>query len=512
MTHDHPHLFLVRLSGDLGTKARATATRFKQQLVRNLNDALACEGYPARVRLTRSRIFVESASPSADDVLVRVFGIQSVSRVEATTEGRIEELVERGLELFRERVRGTRFAVRARRVGDRSRIALDSQTVERQLGAALLPHARGVDLEDPETTIHVELYEERAFLFAERRPGPGGLPLGVEGRAVALVSGGFDSAVAAWHLQKRGVALDFVFCNLGGAVHEFGVQQVMKVIGDRWCYGTRPTLHAVDFRPLAAELQEKTERRYWQILLKRLMLRAAERIAVQCGAEALVTGEALGQVSSQTLTNLAVISQATTLPILRPLIGANKEEIIADARRIGTHDLSAVVMEYCGLVPHRPATAAAFGAIEREEAKIDLRLVDQALADGKAFDLRALELEKGALPALEVDSIPDDATLIDLRSRAAYDGWHYPDALYLDFRSALEAYRGFDRSQSYVLYCEFGLKSAQLAELMHREGFVAFNFRGGLKALVRYAEKQGVAATSLLGPAQLDEPSRPFKN
>lgn len=493
------HTFLVRLSGEIGIKARVTHARFRARLADNLRDALRSSGLEGRVRSERNRIVVECNDADAGPLLARVFGVQSVSPVERRVPQELPAIVEAGKTLFRERVAGRRFAVRARHVGDHGRGGLRARDIEIELGAALLPHAARVDLGDPELTARVELFDDEAWLFAETIPGPGGLPLGVEGRAIALVSGGFDSAVAAWRILRRGVALDYVFCNLGGVTHQQGVMRVMKVIADRWSYGTSPRLHAVDFDALSRGLQRTTTPRYWQIVLKRLMLRAGEAVAHERRADALVTGESVGQVSSQTLRNLAAISSATTLPILRPLVGFNKEEIVAEARHVGTHDLSAVVAEYCALVPSRPATGAAVAAIDAEEEKLDDELLRRALAEHAVFDLRSLDPDKGAIPELEIETVPEGAVVLDLRSRAAYQGWHWPDALFLDFAHALEAYRSFDRDKTYVLYCEFGLKSAHLAELLQREGVEAFNFRGGLKALLRHAEEKGLAPIDLLG-------------
>ncbi|MEE9609452.1 MAG: tRNA uracil 4-sulfurtransferase ThiI [Myxococcota bacterium] len=476
-------LALLRFSGDVGTKARATRFRFQGRLLQNLRDALRSAGVAPRVRVSRDRIFVEVPNRAAVEALARVFGVQSISLVECRTATRLEEITSAGEELFRERVRGRRFAVRARRVGNRNRIPVSAREVERTLGAALLPVSAGVDLGDPEVTARVEIGEGEAYFFSETTRAHGGLPLGVEGRALALISGGFDSAVAAWHLLKRGVALDYAFCNLGGATHQLGALRVAKVLADRWSYGDRPQLHAVDFSPLVEELQTRTQRRYWQVLLKRQMLRAADSLARARRAEAIVTGEVVGQVSSQTLRNLAVISRASSAPILRPLVGFNKEEIIAVAQRIGTFELSKVVGEYCAMVPQRPATGASERAVLEQERQLDPSLLERAVAGCTVFDLRSLDLEKLELPDLEVERIPEGATLLDLRSKADYERWHHADALRMDFPQALRAYPNFDRSVVYVLYCEIGLKSAHLAELMREAGFDAYHFKGGQPAL-----------------------------
>jgi thiamine biosynthesis protein ThiI len=490
----HPLLALLRFSGEIGTKARGTRLQFRRRLVQNLKDALVAHGLPARLDVSHERIFIElpehTPGPSAarapyEHPLTRVFGIQSISFAERRPVTCLDEVVRVGEALFRDRVRGRSFAVRARRVGNRTADSLRSQEVERALGAALLPISAGVDLSGPEVTAYVELARDFTSFFSERTPAPGGLPLGVEGAAVALLSGGFDSAVAAWQLLKRGVALDYVFCNLGGPTHLHGAVRVAKVLADRWSYGDRPRFHAIDFEHVSENLCAHASGRYRQVLLKRLMLRAAAAVGRRDRASAIVTGEAVGQVSSQTLHNLAVISRATEQTVLRPLVGFDKNEIIAVAERIGTFELSKVVGEYCALVSRRPATRAALDVIEREEAQLDPTLLERALATRSVLDLRELDPASLDLPELSIECVPEGAVVIDLRPLAQYRSGHYPDALHLDFARALQVFPTLDRSRAYVLTCEFGLLSAHLAERMRREGFDVHHFRGGQRTLMR---------------------------
>ncbi len=491
MGEQTPRLALLRLSGEIGIKARPTRMQFRKRLVRNLRDALTSEGLPPRVEVSHDRLYVELPAHTRleDHALARVFGISSLSLVERHPVTALADVVRTGVALFTDAVRGRHFAVRARRVGrSPDRIgATSARQVERELGAALLPVAAGVDLESPDVTVRLELTEDATSFFTERAQGPGGLPLGVEGRAVALLSGGFDSAVATWQLQKRGVECDLVFCNLGGVQHLREVLRVASHLADRWSYGTRPKLYALDFEPVAAALQAHTTRRYWQILLKRQMLRAAEAMAVETGASAIVTGDAVGQVSSQTLPNLAVVSQATPLAVLRPLVGFDKSEITDRARAIGTFELSKAVGEYCALVPSKPSTQAKLAAILAEEARLPEDPLAAALAQRTVLDLRDLEPAVLEDDELAVEKLPADTVLIDLRPLARYRGGHHPDALHLDFAHALVAYPSFDRSRRYVLCCEYGLLSAQLADRMRRDGFHVHHFRGGHRALLREA-------------------------
>ena len=487
---------LLRLSGEVSTKARPTRRSFVVQLVRNVKDALGSEGIEGTVERRHDRILVETADVRAPEVLARLFGVQSVSRAERHPVASLEDVVAAGEAAFREAVRGRRFAVRARSVGD-TNLPFRGRDVDVSLGEKLRGVSAGVDLDHPEFTARVELYGGAAYLFAEVVPGVGGLPLGSGGRAVALVSGGFDSAVAAWQLQRRGVVLDHVFANLGGLTHRLGTLRVMEVLARRWSYGARPRLHVIDFAAVSHDLQAKAEKRYWQVILKRLMLRAAEAVAKQTRAHAIVTGEAVGQVSSQTLVNLATISEVTRVPILRPLVGMNKDEIVASAHRIGTGPLSAVVDEYCALVPSRPATQARLDAVLAEEAKLDLSLLEAAVAQREVLDLRGLSEEASALAELEVSEVPAGAVVIDLRSRAEFKSWHWPGALQLDWARAVEAFPSFDKQQSYAIYCEYGLKSAHLAELMRKLGLEAVHVRGGTATLRKRAASDGKGTSPL---------------
>lgn len=499
-------IYLLRLSGEVTIKAPGTRARFAKRLVRNLADGFDAAGVEARIVREWSRIFVEADEPvpgAASEVIARTFGLQSYSPVERRPWSDLADVVAAGVEVFGPAVEGKSFAVRARRSGDRGEIPLRSKQVEIELGSALLPRARRVDLSNPEVTARLELHSDHVYLYREKIRGPAGLPLGTESRALSLVSGGFDSGVASWMMLRRGVALDYVFFNLGGTAHEVGVLRVMKVIAAHWSHGGRSILHAVDFRPLVVEIQAKVTPRFWQVVLKRLMLQAAERLAGELRSPALVTGDAIGQVSSQTPQNLAAISRPIELPILRPLVGFNKEEIIDRSRVIGTYELSSAVAEYCAILPKKPATRASARSIDDQVAQLDPEIVERAVGGRKRIDLRALDPAELGSEELEIEAIPQDARVVDLRSTAAYDAWHAAGAERIDFFEALKGYRQLDREPTWVFYCEVGLKSAHLAEAMQAEGFRAFHVPGGAREMLRRESADDPLAASLLSPAFL---------
>lgn len=483
-TPDAGCLAMLRLAGEVGTKSNRTRRRFHSCLVENLRDALS--GAEGEVEIDRrwSRLFVRGPDRSILDPLGRVFGLASYSEIEGTCPPSLDAVVECGERLFGERVVGRTFAVKARRSGEHD---FDSYDVQRELGAALNPGAE-VDLDHPEVTVHVEVREDRAYLYSEKVESGRGLPLGVQGKALALVSGGFDSVVAAWMTLRRGVDVDYLFCNLGGGAYRRMVLEVTKELADRWSYGTRPELHVVDFAAVQDELRRSVDESYWQVVLKRLMYRAGAAVAGEVGAEALVTGESIGQVSSQTLRNLRAIDGVSDLPVLRPLVGFDKEEIIDRARRIGTFDLSARVREYCAMVPGRPVTAASPDRAREAETDLDLEVLDRALEDRGTFDLRALTESEIASGHLFVDRIPEGASVLDTRPRSEYDEWHWPGSHRRDFRRLREEFRELDPERTYVLVCAEGLKTAHLAEEMQEAGYEAYSLQGGTRGLKRLEE------------------------
>jgi len=464
--------------GEITIKGRGTRERFEQLLLRNLDDALRTHSIPYKLRRERGRIFIYAENERrAAEILRHVFGVKSLSIAHEVEFKGLEDLVEKAEGFFASKVRGRAFAVRARRAGKHDFTSMD---VEKALGAALLKYGGRVDLEEPEVTAFVEIRGARAYLYTEVLKAYGGLPVGSEGRVLALVSGGFDSPIAAWYMLRRGAEVHYLLCNLGGPVQELGALHVLKVLADRWSYGYRPKLYVVDFRKLLREVRRKCDVSLLNVILKRYMYRAAEALAKKIGGEAVVTGEALGQAASQTLRNLYVSSMAIRMPILRPLIGFDKDDIIALAREVGTYDASARVKEYCGAFAEHPRTHASLEEVEAEEEKLDPSLLKEALANVKVYDLRSVSVEE-RIEGLEVDDVPRGAVVLDLRSGSKFRRWHIPGSIHVDFDELLERVDELDPSATYVLVCDEGALSLEAAYLLRKLGFKAYSLRGGVR-------------------------------
>lgn len=485
--------YLVRLSPDITTKADRTRRRFMRMLVDNLRDAFRCEGIGARVDPGWARLHVESQDARVPDVAQRVFGVHSLACAEVRDATSLEALVAEAGAWFQPAMRDKTFAVRAHTAGS---TLFRGRDIEVQLGARLAPHGR-VRLVDPQITCHVEIRDATAYLFTDWTPAWRGLPVASEGRAVALISGGFDSAVAAWMLLRRGVALDYVFCRLGGPVHTQGTLRVLQRLAARWGYGSRSQVHIVPFEDVVETIRSRCRPSMWQLVLKRLMYRVAQEAARENRGQGIVTGESLGQVSSQTLKNIRALDGRLALPLLRPLLGMDKEEIIARSRVIGTYDLSATVQEYCAIVPTKPAVAAKPDEVADEEHKLDIDF-DALRANRRVLDARGLHESDWVIDDLEVDEVPEGATVLDLRGEHAFASWHYPGAERIELPYALKHLDEFDSDRTYVLYCEFGLKSAFLAEKLRAAGHNAFNFRGGLRGLIDHAASRNLVPLEIL--------------
>ncbi|HLT57383.1 MAG TPA: tRNA uracil 4-sulfurtransferase ThiI [Limnochordales bacterium] len=378
-------LLLIRY-GEIGLKGK-NRHLFEEQLARNVRAALG-DAWPGRVWRAYGRLFVQLEDPAhvpaALERLQRVFGIVAVSpaRPVALT---IEAIGDAAVEMVsaQDLSRPRTFRVQARRPN--KKFPLTSQEINERIGGRLLrafPQLK-VDLTNPELVVSVEVREQGAYVYLDQVPGPGGLPVGVSSQALLLLSGGIDSPVAGWMALKRGIRLHAIHYHSPPFTSERSLDKVKDLARVLAQWGGPLPLHVVRFTEIQKELRRQTPPALMITLMRRFMLRIAVQKAQEVGALALVTGESVGQVASQTLENMAVINAVTTMPILRPLVGFDKQEIVERAEAIGTYPISILPYEDCCtiFVPEHPATRPQLAEVEAAEAPLDVEgLVQEALA------------------------------------------------------------------------------------------------------------------------------------
>ena len=343
---------VAALSSDIWLKSRRTRSRLVSMAAANLAEALGpgatVDPFPGhRMRIAR---------PDGDlSAATRVFGVAAVERQVPVPFTGLTDLAEGVAAHFAAAVAGRTFAVRARRRGEHPWSSYDLACA----AGDLLREAGGtVDLGNPEVTAEVRVRDGRAAVVVGVVPGPGGLPVGSQDGVLVLLSGGFDSPVAAWMMMSRGCRVDYLHFMLDCAQGDHALS-VGRALWEQWGAGHDAVAHVVDLRPTVAALVDRVAPKMRQVALKALMVRAASLVAAEEHLPALVTGESLGQVSSQTLAHLVALSGEATVPTLRPLLGLDKHEILRRATTIGTHELSARAREVCDLSAGMPVEVAA---------------------------------------------------------------------------------------------------------------------------------------------------------
>ena len=451
---------IVRTAPEINIKSDKIKARFLKRLRKNLARALDTTGVEYSIENRWSKLLVDISGEEGLAAMTRVFGVDSISPVEHECENTLEAMKETIVKHYSEKVAGKTFAVRVKRNGAKG---FSSLQAEQEVGGCLRPFAKSVDLKNPEFQVNIEVNQHGASFFSHRIMGPGGLPLGTQGKALCMISGGFDSAVAAWEMMKRGVALDYIFCNLAGSAYERSVLAVVKGLASQWAYGTSPKVHIVDFQPVVAAIDEHVRPQYAQMILKRMFYRVSNKVADyenKSNYLALVTGEAIGQVSSQTLKNLAAIDCVSDRLVLRPLITTDKQVIINQARKIGTHLLCEHIQEYCSLSKSKPVTGASISSVDHFENDLPDNIVEETSKATKTVKILDLNHQELVTQYLYTEEIEENAILIDCRTKDEYKTWHYPGALYLDLSHLIAAYKSLDKSKTYVLYCAYGFANS----------------------------------------------------
>ncbi len=472
--------FIIKLFPEITIKSQSVRLRFIKILTGNIRNTLRSLNEDIKVVRHWDHIEVraknEALRETIVDELTRIPGIHHVLAVEDRAYTDMHDIFEQTLALNRERLENKSFSVRVKRRGTHS---FSSQDVERYVGGGLNQHIASarVQLKQPDETVNLEIEDDRLLLITGRFEGLGGFPIGTQEDVMSLISGGFDSGVSSYMLMRRGCRVHYCFFNLGGAAHEIGVRQVAHYLWNRFGRSHRVRFVAINFEPVVGEILENVDDGQMGVVLKRMMVRAASMIAERYGVQALVTGEALGQVSSQTLTNLRLIDNASDTLILRPLISHDKEHIINVARQIGTEDFARTMPEYCGVISKSPTVKAVKAKIEAEEQRFDFAILNRVIEEATNVDIREIaeQTQEEVVEVETVDSFTRNDVVLDIRAADEQDESPLTltgvEVKSLPFYKLSRQFGELDQSKTWLLYCDRGVMSKLQALYLYEQGY-----------------------------------------
>lgn len=472
--------FIIKLFPEITIKSQSVRLRFIKILTSNIRNVL--KDLAEDVAVVRHwdylevRVKKEELGEGVADRLTRIPGIHHILQVEERAFTDLHNIYEQTFEMYAASLENKTFCVRAKR---RGKHPFSSIELERYVGGGLNQHipSAKVKLTHPDVTVNLEVEDDKLILVVRRLEGIGGFPIGTQEDVLSLISGGFDSGVSSYMLMRRGCRVHYCFFNLGGAAHEIGVKQVAHYLWNRFGSSHKVRFVAVNFEPVVAEILEKVDDGQMGVVLKRMMVRAASRVAERYGVQAIVTGEALGQVSSQTLTNLRMIDNATDTLVLRPLISHDKETIINLARQIGTEDFARTMPEFCGVISKNPTVKAVKEKIEAEEEKFDFAILDDVVLNAQNMDIRVIaqQSEQQVTEVEMVSELSASDVVLDIRSPDEQEAHPLKiegtEVRTLPFYKLSTQFGDLPAETTWLLYCDRGVMSRLQALYLAEQGY-----------------------------------------
>ena len=361
---------------------------FEQKLLSNISRVLEPVG-KFSIRKSQSMIYVEPLEENIDmdeaiERMSKVFGIVNICPA-VSCEKDMESIEKTTIECLNEMdVEGKTFKVEAKR--EDKQFPMNSPQLCQHMGGCILKNVKGlkVDVHNPDILVQIEI-RKKAYIFTQKVSGAGGMPVGTNGKAALLLSGGIDSPVAGWMIAKRGVAIDAVHFHSHPYTSDRAKEKVIELAKILSVYTGKIHLHVVPFTDIQLAIIDKCPKNYLTLIMRRIMMQIAERIAKQHRCNALITGESIGQVASQTMESLAVTDNAVDMPVFRPCIGMDKEEIITISKKIDSYETSILPYEDCCtiFVPKHPKTRPVLeDIIEAEKALDNLEEMIEAALEG----------------------------------------------------------------------------------------------------------------------------------
>ncbi|MCC5854563.1 MAG: tRNA 4-thiouridine(8) synthase ThiI [Idiomarina sp.] len=476
-------LFILRLQAEITVKSRSLRQRHGKALAGNVRTLVKAIAEQSRVRWQWDHIAVETSdhpqvAAQVRERLVTIPGIAHIEEVVQFPLGTFDDVLEQLLVHRAADLQGKSFAVRVRRRGTHE---FTSQQLAAYLGGGILERVEGtrVDLRRPEVNVQLWVQDDMLSIEVQRLRGLGGFPIPTQETVLSLISGGFDSAVASFQLIRRGARTHFCFFNLGGAeAHEVAVREITYYLWEKYSRSHVVKFVSVDFSKVVDAILTQDEPGVMGVVLKRAMMRAASQVAQNLKAQAIITGEAIGQVSSQTLSNLQLIDEVTPTLVLRPLVTMDKQQIVDIARDIGVEDMAAAVPEYCGVISNKPNVKCRREVVAQAEVTVTDALINEAVTSARYVDSRDLHVD--VLPAAPevvsgANGLPAHAVVLDIRDDSEAESMPLTDmpvpVHHVPFFRLARFAQSLDPEGYYALYCRQGVMSRLQAIALREQGF-----------------------------------------
>lgn len=462
--------FILKFFPEIMVKGNTAKRQMISQLYNNLHNMLHRISKEVAIKKFFDKIEVVTPIEFVVEVRQKLLDTPGIEQVlealqfdQVTTLEQIKEIVNVQMA---HTIQEKTFVVRAKRSGTHD---FKSPQIEQTVGGYMLsqnPNSK-VDLHKPQVVINLELVNNQLNIITQKYRGLAGFPLGTQGDILSLMSGGFDSTVASYLTMKRGVKTHFIFFNLGGLAHEIGVKQVAFYLWNRFGSSHNVSFISVPFEDVVAEIFQSTSQSYMGVTLKRLMLKAAQAIAKQMKIDALLTGESVAQVSSQTLRNLALIDQACDMLVLRPLSTMNKPEIMDIANDIGTKRFAESMPEYCGVISQNPVTHGSYERMEKEAKKFNYAVLDRAIENASKINVSDIVADINEIGKIDVvtDLSSGEYTVIDIRQGDACIEISC-ETLKIPFHKLKNEFKKLPQDKQYLFYCDKGILSQLHAQYL----------------------------------------------
>ncbi|QEQ95745.1 tRNA uracil 4-sulfurtransferase ThiI [Neptunomonas concharum] len=473
--------FIVKLFPEITIKSRPVRRRFIQRLQNNLqivlkriSDDIKVSGFWDKVEVVLPQESLQYRDELCE-TMARVPGIAHFIEVAEYPLVSFQDVFEKTLPLYASRLKDKTFKVRVKRKGKHDFTSID---LERYVGGGLLEHSdsAGVDVRKPDEYVDIEVDQDTFYVVERLHKGQGGYPLGSQEAVLSLISGGFDSVVASYMTMRRGSKTHFLFFNLGGKAHEIGVKQVALHLWQQYGASARVKFITVPFDEVVGDILQNVHHSHMGVVLKRQMMRAAEKVADLMKIDAIVTGESIAQVSSQTIPNLTLIDQSTNKLVLRPLITMDKQDIVDITKKLGCFDIVKTIPEYCGVISDKPTTRARIERVLEEEQGLDDHILDNVIAKAEVLIIDEIVENLNVQTEIEaLSKVSDNQVIVDVRSPVEQEkkplnmpGCEVVCVPFYELESAVGAW---DQGKEYLLYCDKGVMSVLHAQNLQDKGY-----------------------------------------